>query len=282
VKFQLDEQIAQSLVVRCPRLQLIEVELDRQVGTDGHQILREVRVIGVGLQRLARSLLRDVIHMREDFLNRAELLDELHRGLGSDPANTRDVVRRIADQSQVVGHPLGRHAQALGGVRWIDELRFDGSGPAAPRVEQRDTFVDQLIEILVAGNDDSLQSVIGDAPGECADDVVRFVPLQLDDRDVEGIKDLSDTTHRCVEVFLKRLVQLLARGLVVRIDLVTERFAPTRVEDESEIVGPLFGEDFANELYDPPGRRRVLAPRGAERPADHGVESPINQRMPVD
>ncbi len=163
VEFQLEKQVSQPLAVRFAQFQLVELELDGKVIADRHQILREACFFGVALQRLARPLLFDFGGVREDLLERAETLDQLYGRLRSDAAHPGDIVRGVADQRQVVGDALGRHAKSVGGVRLIDELGRDGRRAAAPGVEQGDSVADELVEVLVPRHDHRLESCLRSA-----------------------------------------------------------------------------------------------------------------------
>ncbi len=63
---------------------------------------------------------------------------------------------------------------------------------------------------------------------------------------------------------------------------MTEGLVAAGIEDEAQIVGRSLCEDLADELRDPPGRRCVFAVRGPQRPADHRVERPVDERVAVD
>ena len=77
------------------------------------------------VQRLARPLLRDLAGVGENVLDRAERVDELLRGLFADAFDAGNVVGRIADEREVVGHQRRRHAEPL--------ARRSRRRPSAPR-----------------------------------------------------------------------------------------------------------------------------------------------------
>ncbi len=161
MELEFEKEVAQPFAVRLAEPQLVEVERDRKVIADRDQIFRKAGLFDVALQRLSRPLLLDIGGVRKDLVQRAEAFDELHRRLRPDTANARDVVGRVADQRQVVGDTLGRHAEPVGGVRLIDVLGRHGGRAAAPGVEQGDTVVDELVEVFVPRHDHRLQPAPG-------------------------------------------------------------------------------------------------------------------------
>ncbi len=220
--------------------------------------------------------------MAEDVLQRSEPLDELNGRLRTHAPDTRDVVGTVAHQGEVVGHTLRRHAQALRGVALVDHLLLHRGRAAPPGVEEFDAAADQLVEVLVARDDDRPQPRVRRLSRQSADDIVGFETLQLDHRDSKASEDLTNPSHGGVEILLQGLVELLPRGLVVLVDLVPERLLTASIEDESDVVRPVLAQDLADELCDAPRGRGVLAAGGAQRPADHGVERPVDQGVAVD
>ena len=85
----------------------VDVQLHRR------ELLRDPRVVRVLGQVLLALRARDLVDRLEHLLERAELLQELGRGLVADPGDAGDVVRGIALEADQVGHQLRRHAVAL-------------------------------------------------------------------------------------------------------------------------------------------------------------------------
>ena len=113
----------------------------------------------------------------------------------------------------------GRHAQALGGVGLVHPDLVHRRGPAAAGIEQGDARADQLVEVLVARDDDRLEPALRRRPGQGADHVVGLVAGDGHERNPEGLEQLADPLDRAVEVGLQLLVQLFAGGLVVGVAL---------------------------------------------------------------
>src|SRR2546427_8793523 len=106
--------------------------------------------------RLARALAPDLLGTGEDCVEISEGLQQLARGLLAHPLHARDIVRGVAHEREVVDHPFGGHTQTLARVRVVDPMLFDRCRSAAAGIQERDTGSDQLIEILVPGDDDGL------------------------------------------------------------------------------------------------------------------------------
>ena len=151
---------------------------------------------------------------------------------------------------------------------------------AAARVEQRDARPDELVEVLVARDDDRLQAAGGPGSGKGPDDVVSLVATHGDERDPEGLEHRTDPLHCPVEVGLKRVVQLLTGGLVVRVALLAKR--GPGIVDPGDVVGPVLLAQAQQEVHHPPRGGRVFSFGGPERPCDHREEGAIDQGVAVD
>ena len=174
-------------------------------------------------QRFARALAGNLRRLSQNRIEIAVRLEELHRGLVPDALHARDVVRGVADQGEVIHHPLRRDAQALVRIRLIDPLFLDRRLAAASRIEERNTRTDQLIEILVARDDDGLEVTFCRPIGEGGNHIVGLIAGERDDGNMESVENLADALERAVEVLLQLLTQLLARRLVLGVLLLPER-----------------------------------------------------------
>ena len=276
VELQVEEQVLEPRAVRLAAAQRLEIEIDRQVLADGYQPLGKERVGGKRLQRLAGALALDLRRVGQQVLDGPVLLDQLDRRLGADPLYPRHVVAAVADQAQVVDDVLRRHAQPLVGVAQVHPLLLHRRGPAAAGVQQADVGADELVEVLVAADDDSLQPLVHRLRRQRADHVVGLVALQLQDGDVERLHQLADAGKG-----ERQLVgHLFARGLVLGVHL--HPLAVARVEHHSQVVGMVLLEDLDQEPRDPPRGRGVLAPRADQRPRDHREEGAVDERVAVD
>ncbi len=112
-ELELRVELAQEPGVGRIELQRLGMDLDRQVGVDGDQLLREQRLRAMGQQPLAVGLARHLGGALEQRLDRAELGDQLPRPLLADSRYAGHVVDRVAHQRQDVGDLLRRHAEIL-------------------------------------------------------------------------------------------------------------------------------------------------------------------------
>ena len=126
-------------------------------------------------QRLAGTLGRDLGGAGKNGLEVAVLGEQLLGTLLADPLHAGDVVGGVADQGQEVHHLVRRHAQPLGGVGLVHPDLVHRRRAAAPGIEQGDAGPDELIEVLVARDDDRAEPARRPRPGQGADDVIGLV-----------------------------------------------------------------------------------------------------------
>jgi len=134
---------------------------------------------------------------------------------------------------------------------------------------------DELVEVLVAGDDDRLQALLLGLLGQGADDVVGLPVLLLEHRDVERLDQGAAPGDRRLHL----LGHLPAGGLVLRMHLLPEAVAG--VEDHAQVVRIVLLQEVDQEPGEPEGGRGVLAAGGGQRPADHGVERPVHEGVAV-
>src|SRR6476620_8395344 len=101
-------------------------------------------------KRLTRPLLGYLGCMLENGLEVAELLHQLRGCLVSDPADTRNVVGRVTNQRQLVGYEFGSYTESFVSVLDAYPVFLDIGRTAATGVQQPDSGLHQLLEILVA------------------------------------------------------------------------------------------------------------------------------------
>jgi hypothetical protein len=280
VEFQCRERAEQGFPVRLPPAEPLEVQRDGHVLLDGDELLRQARVVGVGEQRLAGALGLHLGGVREDGLQVGVGREQFAGALVADALHTRHVVRAVPDQRQVIHHLPRWHAQPVAGVGLVHPDLFDRTGAAAAGIEQGDVGADQLVEVLVAGDDDGLQAARGRLGGERADHVIRLVALDRDERYPPRGEEFLDPLDGGVEVDLQLFVELLARGFVLGVTLGAEGVAG--VVHPHDVFRSMGLEQPGEEIGHAPRRGRVLALGGAERPRDHREEGAIDQRVAVD
>ena len=279
-ELELGEQLGEPRDVGSPHAQPLEIQLHRRVAPDGHQIAGEAGEIRVLQHRLARALPGDFSRARQDRVEVAIDPEEVERGLFPHATHPGDVVGAVADQREVVHHPCGRHAQPLAGVGRVHPLLLDRGGPAAAGIQERDTWLDELVEILVARHDDRLNPALRGALRQRSDHIVGLIAFDAQHRDAERLEDLPDPLDGAVEILLQLLAELLASRLILGVLLVAERLAD--VVHPAEVIGPVLFAEPQQEVGDAPGGGRVFAAPRRERPRDHGEEGPIDERVAVD
>ncbi len=231
-------------------------------------------------QCLARTFLGERRRVGQDVFHRAERGDELTCRLVADAGDAGHVVGRVADERQVVGDEARLHAQSLGCVLDAHPLLFDRCRAATAGVEQPDARSDQLLEILVPRHDDHVHARVASLGRQRADDVVGFVALERQNRNVVRLQQLTDALHPAIEVRLQLLGEFFARGLVGGIALVSER--QTGVVHPTEVLGLVLLEQSVEKVDDAPGSGRVLATTGGERPRDQREERAVDERVAID
>ena len=148
-EFELREQRSEGVAIGRADAQLFEIELHGHVTPQRHELARETCIVGLLQERLAGALARDVRRAGENRVQISVGLEQLHRGLVANALDAGNIVGAVADEGEIIHHPLRRHAEPLACVRLIDPLLLDGRLSTAPGVEQRDPLTDQLIKILV-------------------------------------------------------------------------------------------------------------------------------------
>ena len=134
------------LRVRVVHGEIGERHVERHLGVERHQCLRQPRLVGVLDQGLAPLLLLDLAGACEQRFEVAVFADELRRGLDADAGHARHVVGRIADQRLDLDHLVGRDAEFLDHLGGADATVLHG-------VVHDDTVGDELHQILVGGDD---------------------------------------------------------------------------------------------------------------------------------
>ena len=275
VKLQVEKDLPQPLTVRLTAGQVVEVQLDRRVQSNRHQLLRQAGIVRVFEQRVSHALALDLIGVGQDLLQAAEPFDEAGCRLLADATHTRDVVGRVADQRQVVGDVPGIDPEALDGVLRGDPLLVDSRGSAAARIEEVRHVIDELIEVLVARHDHGPYALLRRLSGQRPDHVVRFPVGDLDHGNAEGFHDFAHPGQRGGHL----VGHLLSRGLVLRIDF--RAVAVTGVQHHPHVVGIVVLHESDQKAGEAERSRGVFAARGGQRPADHGEERAIDEGVSV-
>ena len=159
------------------------------IGLDRHQSARR----GQPVEGLAKVLTDDPTHARclgDHAIERAILLDPLHRGLGADLGHAWHIVDCIAHQGQPIDDALGRHAESRSHALAIEPLGrriVPGHG-----VDQGHMVIDQLRHVLIAGGHHRADALAPGALGQGANDVVGLDARHHDERPAHGPHHLVD------------------------------------------------------------------------------------------
>ena len=158
----------------------------------------------------------------------AIFLDQLGRGLGSDPAHAGHIVDAVAHQREHVADEVGGDAELL-------MHRVDPQPDILHRVEHVDMrsvrgFADQLHQILVAADDGHVPPFAHRGLGIGGDQIVGLIPLHLNARQRKGARRVADQRELRAQIFGR----LGTVRLILIVNLVTERLA-RMIEDDRKV-----------------------------------------------
>ena len=88
------------------------------------------------------------------------------------------------------------------------------------RIQKPDARPDELLEVLVARDDDHIETRADRLPCESADDVVSLVAPNGNDGNAISLEQLTDALHPPIEIGLQFVGQLLTGCLVACVCLV--------------------------------------------------------------
>src|SRR4051794_19225737 len=117
---------------------------------------------------------------------------------------------------------MRRDTEALVRIFHPDPLLFDAGGATPTGVQKPHPGTNELIEVLIARDDDDVYAGIDALSRERSDDVVGLIAIEREYTNVEGVQELGDALHPAIEIGLQLLAKLLARGLVGGVLLVAK------------------------------------------------------------
>ena len=260
------EDLREPVLVGLLEGQGLVVHLHRDVAVEGNQAAAEIRLL-FGVAEVLAALALDLVRVGVEVVEVAVLADQLAGGLLADQRHAGHVVDRIALQGQAIDDLPGPNPHLLLHRLAVGDLaRLDVVGA--------DVVVEQLEDVLILRADQHVDPVAGGLLGQRADDVVRLVAFQAQDRNTHRPQDLLDPVH------LHR--QLLRHGrpvgLVLGKDLGPERRG-LAVHGHRDHVGLLLldqpqqsGREDVRGLGRLAGRARKLLPhRGKMSRVDMGM-----------
>ena len=223
VELEAGKELAQALVVGAAVGELVEVELDRRVGPERDELLREIRLVLVLDELLLDRLLLERVDVLVDEVEVGVLAEQRRGRLGPDRRNPGHVVGAVADQREVVAQLVRGHAHLL------DRL-LDAVDPIAHGIEHDNPVADELEQVLVGAHDDHLEPGVAGGLDDRRDDVVGLELGRDEHRDPVGLDHLGQPLDLRPQIVGRRR----AGGLVLRVDRLAEG-RPARVERHGEL-----------------------------------------------
>ncbi len=237
-ELELGVELAQQRRIGRIELQRLGMDLDRQVGVDGDQLLRQERLLTIGEQPFAIGLARHLGGARQQRLDRTVLGDELARPFLADSGHARHVVHRVPHQGEDVRDLLRRHAEILGHGGRVVAL-------VAAGMEQGHVRPDELHQVLVGRHQHDLVALGHRLLRQRPHDVVGLVVVELEARNAERLDrlaDVGDLRHQIVRH--RGAIRLVVGELLGAHGLVGD------VERNADEVRRFVLEDLAQDLHE--------------------------------
>ncbi len=236
------------------------------------QLLRHAGVLGVLGQVLLALGAGYLLDAGQHVLQRAELLQQLGRGLLTDTRHPRNVVGGVAAQPHQVGDQLRGDPVALEDRVAVVDL---GLGDPARGAHHPDPVADHLVGVAVAGDDHHRDSLLAGLPGQRGDHVVGLVALDLDVGVAEGL----DQRHQVRPLLTEQIGTWFALRLVEVVGDLAPRHARIPGDDDPRrpvLVDHL--DQHRGKPVDRVGRPPVAGPDRLRQ----GEERPVGKRVAVD
>ena len=227
-----------------------------------------LRVLGDRLRARGRQLGR----MLDDLLERAVLRDQLPCGLVPDPGDPRDVVARVALETDEVRNLVG--ADPVPGLDPLGGVHLH-VGDAAWRHHQADVLRHELERVAVGRDDARLDARLVRAGGERGDHVVGLPALELEVLVPERLDDRTEVRKLLAEEIGHRTTL----GLVLGVDLLAVH--GSRVPCDCDTARPVVGEELEEHVREAEERVRRLPVRRLQLLGQR-EEAPVRQVVAVD
>ncbi len=191
------------------------VDLHRNVAVQRDEIAADIGLL-LRVAEVLAPLAPDLVGMGVKVIQAAVLANQLAGGLLADQRHARHIIDGIALQRQAIDDLLGRDSHLL-------LHRFAVGDFAGLDIVHTNVVVQQLQDVLVLRADQYVDPVLGGLLRERANDIVRLVAVQAQDRDLHRLENLPDAVHLARQVVRHRR----PIGLVLRknIDPESRRLA---------------------------------------------------------
>ena len=265
-QFIVAEELAQRIDVAFTRIQIVNANVEIDVGSDRRKFLRESQRVEVVAQAFA-DLALDLVTVLDNAVSAVVLVEPLGRSFRSYLGHARNIVRAVAHQREVVDDLLGKDV----------ELIFDGIAIHAGighRVDEHYLVRDQLRQVLVARRHQHLQALLSGLCAQRADDIIRLDAFDTQQRQAHCFHGIEDGLHLGTQFVGHRR----ACCLVVRVQIVAEGFA-RRIEYDGNVRGAFFAHEFADHRQNTVQGAGWLALRIAQ--GGQRVEGTVKVRRPV-
>ena len=198
--------------------------------------------------------------MRDQTVDRTELIQKRGGGLGTDPLDAGDVVGTVSDQREVVNDSFRFYAEFRDRFRNAPLMESFGIVVGNKHL---DTVVDHLGDVLVRGDDQDF--AVAEAFRRRRDQIIRFGALPFDDVPAEGPDHFPDRVELAAQILRHRRAVRLVGG--------REKHSLCRtalVEYEGAVIAFILVPEFQQEFRH--GEHRVCGRplRGGE-PADRVI-----------
>ena len=157
-------KLPQAVNVGLDRLQLVEGDRQFDVFANCREFLRHAQLVDVVAQAFANFTL-DVLGMCDDVVGVRVLVQPLRSGLRADTRYSRDIIRGVAHECEVVDDLFRIDVKFS-----LDAIAVEnGFGHC---IDERDMVVDELCHVLVTRRDEYVQPAFGAPYAQRSDHVV--------------------------------------------------------------------------------------------------------------
>ena len=185
--------------------ELAGIEVEVEVAPHRGELLREPSLVGV-LGDGARARGRELAGVLDHRLERAERAISSPGRLVADPGDARDVVGRVALETDEVGHLV--RADAVAGLDTLGGVDLDVGDPARGH-HQRDVLRAELERVAVGRDDARAQPLGVGVRRERGDDVVRLPALELEVLVAERLDDRPEARELLAQQLRHRAATFL-------------------------------------------------------------------------